>query len=83
VDDYRLGLSGAEGDIARMLGQALGIEEPGDVDFSIESRTLNEISGPEPFDEPGPRSDSDSRLDYLAVFVLRVAVVFLSRGTER
>jgi hypothetical protein len=39
VDDYRPDLRGAEGEIARMPGQALGIEEPGDVDSSIESRT--------------------------------------------
>jgi hypothetical protein len=82
VDDYRPGLRGAEGDIARMPRQALGIEEPGDVDSSIESRTSSRNRGPSLSTNPGSDPDSDPRLNYLAVFVFRVAAAFLSRGAE-
>jgi hypothetical protein len=53
VDDYRPDLRGAEGEIARMPRQALGIEEPGDVDSSIESRTSTRDRGPS-LSNPGP-----------------------------
>ena len=52
---------GAEGEIARMPGQALGIEEPGDVDSSIESRTSTIDRGPS-LSNPGPRSDLRPKL---------------------
>ena len=45
---------GAEGEIARMPGQALGIEEPGDVDSSIESRTSTRDRGPSLSTNPDP-----------------------------
>jgi Amidase len=42
----------------------------------------NSRSGPEPFDEPWPRSNSTFDQNYLAAFVLRVRAAFLSRGAE-
>ena len=79
VDDYR---RGAEGEIARMPDQALGIEEPGDVDSSIESLTSTIDRGPSLSTNPDPDPISTFDQNYFAAFVFRVAAVFLSRGAE-
>jgi hypothetical protein len=82
VDDYRPDLRGAEGDIARMPGQARGIEEPVDVDSSIETRTSTIDRGPSLSTNPDPDPISTFDQNYFAAFVFRVAAVFLSRGAE-
>jgi hypothetical protein len=82
VNDYRPGLRRAQGEIARMPGQALGIEEPVDADSSIESRTSTIDRGPSLSTNPDPDPISTFDQNYFAAFVFRVAAVFLSRGAE-
>ncbi len=82
MDDYRPDPRGAEDEIARMRGQALGIEEPGDLDSSIESGTSTRDRGPSLSTNPDPDPISTFDQNYFAAFVFRVRAVFLSRGAE-
>jgi hypothetical protein len=73
VNDYRPDLRRAEGEIDRMPGQALGLEEPGDVDSSIESRTSTIDRGLSLSTNPDPNPISTFDQNYFAAFVIRVA----------
>ena len=73
---------GSLGDAGEMLDEQAKVAYRRRLSELREELDTNSRSGPEPFDEPWPRSNSTFDQNYLAAFVLRVRAAFLSRGAE-